>query len=96
VKVAPLAYVTPDKAVSIVEPEFNYFSQDFEVEPEVKQELEPDTSKETLHLDDVDGIDLEPAPVPKVIVRRNVKNYEDLQKEARSQEGQLSAPRSYR
>ena len=96
VKVATPAYVTPDKTSTTVEPKLNYFPQDFEAEPEVKQELEPDTSKETLHLDDVDGIDLEPAPVPKVIVRRNVKNYEDLQKEARSQEGQLSAPRSYR
>jgi len=35
-------------------------------------------------LKDVDEIDMPPAADPKVIIRRNVKNYEDLQKESDS------------
>ncbi len=49
---------------------------------EQKQMDEPFSKLDTLHLDDVEDIKLEPVPDPKVVVRKNVKNYEDLQKEA--------------
>lgn len=50
-------------------------------EPATKQADVPPSNADILHLEDADGIDLEPAPAPKVVVRKNVKNYEDLQKE---------------
>ena len=59
-------------------------SQQFVAAPEAKQENEPAANKEMLHSDGTEEIDVKPAPAPKVVVRRNVKNYEDLQSEADS------------
>lgn len=39
------------------------------------------TDKNLLYCDTIDGVDQEASPAPKIIVRRNVKNYEDLQNE---------------
>lgn len=47
-------------------------------------EESPATHREALPPDATAEIDLPPAPAPKVVVRRNVMNYEDLQKEADS------------
>lgn len=38
-------------------------------------------SRELLHVEDTDEIDIEPAPAPKVVVKRTMKHYEELQKE---------------
>lgn len=39
------------------------------------------TDKNLLHCDTIDGVEQEASPAPRIIVRRNVKNYEDLQNE---------------
>lgn len=52
-------------------------------------EENPATHHEALPPDATAEIDVPPAPAPKVVVRRNVMNYEDLQKEADS--GQSAA-----
>lgn len=52
------------------------------VEPEDVLKSDPASNKETQHAFDADEIKLEPAPAPKVVVRKNVMNYVDLQKEA--------------
>ena len=51
------------------------------VEIQNKQE-DPASNKGTLLIDAAEEIDVAPAPDPKIVVRRNVKNYEDLQKES--------------
>jgi hypothetical protein len=57
--------------------------------PEQEQtvdEMETNTATpdDLLHQDSTGDIDVPAAPAPKVVVRRNVMNYEDLQKEADS------------
>lgn len=42
------------------------------------------SNPEIPRLDDTDDIRMEPAPAPQVVVRRNVRNYEELQKETDS------------
>lgn len=58
-------------------------------EPEQEQAVEEmeanaATPDELLHQDSTGDIDVPAAPAPKVVVRRNVMNYEELQKEADS------------
>lgn len=61
----------------------NYFQEQPVVEEvEVKSEDITDASKITLPVDNSDEIDLEPIQPTKVIIRRNIKNYVDLQKES--------------
>lgn len=53
-------------------------------EPDKPLETRSSPHEEPLHKDGTAEIDVEPAPAPKIVVRRNVMNYEDLQKEADS------------
>ncbi len=86
VKAASPNPVQHDKPAIEVERKLNNLRQQLVEDLEIKQKEEPAAQKNTLalHADDINEIDMEPAPVPKVIVRRNVKFYEDLQKEASS------------
>lgn len=52
--------------------------------PETIREDVAVSNKDAQRLDDTDEPDLVPVPAPKVVVRRNVKHYEDLQKESES------------
>jgi hypothetical protein len=71
--------VEPDKEANI---KADVIQSQHNEEPETWQEDDPDSHKDAQHAFDADEIDLEPAPAPKVVVRRNVKNYEEIQKEA--------------
>jgi hypothetical protein len=53
-------------------------------QPVEEMEANAATPDELLHQDSTGDIDVPAAPAPKVVVRRNVMNYEDLQKEADS------------
>lgn len=89
-EVIPLDSARQDKAVAEGVRKQDFVQQRHIVEPESKHEdvLEPD--KAVLLLDGSDDIDMEPAPAPKTVVRRIVKNYEDLQNEADSTNAPLA------
>lgn len=66
-----------------VERTLQYAQQPLPVaEPEIRREEAPVSNKAMLLLDGTEEVDLKPAPAPKVVVRRNVKYYQDLQNEA--------------
>jgi hypothetical protein len=59
------------------------FVQQQSVAEEINKQDDAPDSKMGMHpRDDADEINLAPIPAPKVVVRRNIKNYEDLQKES--------------
>ena len=84
VKTTPL---TPDSSVDQISKNAEWqpvFAQQQQVaEPEILPEEDAVLQQELQqHRDSSDEIDLAPAQAPQVVVRKNVKNYEDLQKEA--------------
>jgi hypothetical protein len=62
----------PDRTLTFVQ-------QQHVMEPETRQQEDAVSDDEIRRLDGSDEIDLEPVPAPKVVVKRNVKKYEDLQ-----------------
>ena len=80
-KIEPLSTLQPDRTNKDAVQKLEVVHQQHIAEPEIIPIDAPITHKDMLHSDEVDGIDLEPAQAPTVIVRKNVKNYMDLQKE---------------
>ncbi|MEI6826602.1 MAG: hypothetical protein WCK54_13490 [Desulfuromonadales bacterium] len=86
-KAASLDAVQRENKTAAVDRSPNFAQQQHSVAAEVANSQESDTSASYAALPqfkDADEITMPDAPTPKVVIRRNVKNYEDLQKESDS------------
>lgn len=75
-------YITSfNEAIAAERPAQEPTTKEVATEPDAPQTYCAERDGGLLHVDGIDGIDVESAPAPQAVVRQNLKNYSDLQNE---------------